>query len=57
MLDGVAAKMEKEIGQRATLIATGGMANAVIGCCEREIIHSENLILDGLRIIYEKNQP
>ncbi len=55
MLDGMAARMERELGQKATLIATGGRAGAVISHCERDIIIDDDLLLDGLYIVYKKN--
>ena len=56
MLDGVVERIEEEIGAKATLAATGGLSKPVIGNCRREMIHCENLILEGLKIIYHKNQ-
>ena len=55
MLDGMAARMECELGCKATLVATGGRAGAVISHCEREIIIDDDLLLDGLYIVYKKN--
>ncbi len=56
MMDGMADRMEQELGTKATLIATGGRAKEVIPYCKREMILDDNLLLDGLRIIFEKNQ-
>ena len=56
MMDGMADRMEEELGAKATLIATGGRAKEVIPYCKREMILDDNLLLDGLRIIFEKNQ-
>ena len=55
MLDGMASRMEVELGSRATLVATGGRAGAVAAHCQSEVILDENLLLDGLYIIYKKN--
>ncbi len=55
MLDGMAARFERELGQTATLVATGGLASKVTEHCERDIIIDENLLLDGLLLIYKKN--
>ncbi len=55
MLDGMAARMERELGIKATLVATGGRAGAVISHCERDIIIDDDLLLDGLYIVYKKN--
>ena len=57
MLDGMVERMEDETGQKmATVVATGGLAKPVIGCCMRNIQHCEYLVLEGLRIIYDKNR-
>ncbi len=56
MIDGIIKRMEKELGLKATVVATGGLAPEVIGFCEHEILLDDNLLLDGLKIIYEKNK-
>ncbi len=55
MLDGMIDRIEEELGEAATVVATGGLAREVITYCKRDIIYNENLLLDGLRLIYEKN--
>lgn len=55
MLDGLLDKIEEELGETPTVVATGGMSKEIIPHCRRNIIYNENLLLDGLRIIYEKN--
>lgn len=55
MLDGMIERIEEELGESATVVATGGLAREVITYCKRDIIYNENLLLDGLRHIYEKN--
>ena len=56
MLDGVIARIEEELGHKATLIATGGMAQFITPLCKREIILEKDLLLKGLNIIYKKNK-
>ncbi len=56
MLDGLVERIEEELGHKATLIATGGMAQFVAPLCKREIILDKNLLLKGLNIIYKKNK-
>ena len=56
MIDGICERIEEEIGEKATVVATGGIAGVVIPHCKREIIHSDNLILEGLRLLYERNR-
>ena len=55
-LDGIVERIEEELGQRTTVIATGGLAKKIVSHCKREIILDEDLHLKGLRVIYEKNK-
>ncbi|MBR7132968.1 MAG: type III pantothenate kinase [Clostridia bacterium] len=55
MLDGLLDKIEEELGEIPTVVATGGLSREIIVHCNRNIIYNENLLLDGLRAIYEKN--
>lgn len=55
MLDGMISKFEKELGRKATVIATGGLSQLIIPSCSSKIIYEENLLLKGLYIIYNKN--
>lgn len=54
-LDGIIERLEEELGQPTTAIATGGLAKKVIPFCKRNIILDDDLMLKGLQIIYEKN--
>lgn len=56
MLDGIIERMEEEIGHKATVIATGGMAQFITPLCKREILLEKDLLLKGLNIIYKKNK-
>ena len=55
LIDGMLDRMEEEIGEPATVIATGGLAQFVIPHCRRNIIYDDLLLLKGLNIIYRKN--
>ncbi len=55
MLDGMTARIERELGCKATLVATGGLARCVTDRCEREVIIDDDLLLDGLLAVYKKN--
>lgn len=56
MLDGLISRIKKELGaEKVTVVATGGYSKTISECCETEIIYDENLLLDGLREIYEDN--
>ena len=55
MLDGLIRRIKAELGcERVTSVATGGYSKAIAECCETEIIYDENLLLDGLKAIYDK---
>ncbi len=56
MLDGLIERMEEELGQTATVVATGGLSKEIIAHCKRDILYDEYLLLDGLRLIYERNR-
>ena len=55
MLDGILEKITDELGEKPTIVATGGLSKDIITHCKSNIIYNENLLLDGLRAIYEKN--
>ena len=55
MLDGLLDRIEGELGEVPTVIATGGLSKEIIACCRRSIVYNPNLLLDGLREIYERN--
>jgi len=48
-------RMEEEMGQKLTIVATGGLAKALIPHCRHNMILDDALLLKGLQIIYEKN--
>ena len=55
MIDGLLEKIENELGEKPTVVATGGLSREIIEHCKTNIIYNENLLLEGLRVIYEKN--
>ena len=56
MLDGMLDRMEEELGQKTTVVATGGISRYVIPLCRREIRLDPDLLLKGLVILYENNR-
>lgn len=56
MLDGFVDKFEQELGEKATVIVTGGLGKSIAKNCSHDMIIDENLLIDGLRIIYDKNK-
>ena len=55
MLDGMLERVEEELGEPTTVVATGGMAQFIAPLCHREIHLEKDLLLKGLNIIYKKN--
>ncbi len=55
LLDGMITRIERELGGAATVVATGGLAPEVVANCDHKIILDDNLLLDGLKIIHDKN--
>ena len=54
-LDGIIDRIQEELGEEATVIATGGLAGKVVPYCRHRILLDEELMLKGLQIIYNKN--
>lgn len=55
MLDGMIDRFEAELGKKATVVATGGIAGKITPHCRHEIVYDEDLLLKGLYILYKKN--
>ena len=55
-IDGVIDRIEEELGEKVTAVATGGLAELIIPYCKRNIILDNELLLKGLMIIYNKNK-
>lgn len=56
LLDGMIDRINDELGEKAGVIATGGLARYIIPYCKHEITYDGNLLLKGLEIIYYKNR-
>ena len=54
MIDGIIERMEAELGEKATVVATGGLSRFVVPLCKHRIIYDEALLMKGLWILYEK---
>ena len=55
MIDGILDRMEKELGEAPTVIATGGLARFITPLCRHKIFYDDALLLKGLLILYRKN--
>ena len=49
-------RIEDELGVSANIVATGGLSREITPYCRRQITYDENLLLEGLRLVYEKNK-
>ena len=56
MLDGMIARMEEELGEKATVVATGGIAKFIIPMCHTPIIYDKDLLVKGLAALYRDNK-
>lgn len=57
MIDGMTEKFENELGYSfKSIIATGGYSMPIIPHCKHNIIFDDNLLLDGLKAIYNKSK-
>ena len=48
LIDGVILRMEEELGEKATVIATGGLAKSIVPYCKEDVILDDDLLLKGL---------
>lgn len=55
MIDGMLDRAEEELGEKAMVVATGGIAPVIIPLCRRKILLENDLLLKGLQVIYRKN--
>lgn len=55
LMDGMIERIWDELGCKATVVATGGLAGRIIPNCRHDIIIDNELTLKGLILIYEKN--
>jgi len=56
-IDGLVRRITAELGGKATVVATGGLAPLVIAESETIQWHQPDLTLIGLRLVFERNQP
>jgi len=56
MIDGMILRMREAVGEdNISVYAFGGLASGIVGHCREEVIVEEDLVLEGLRILFHKN--
>ena len=55
MLDGMVERMEGELGQKTTVVVTGGIAKFVVPMCKTPLVYDKDLLLKGLAMLYREN--
>ena len=55
MLDGMVERMEQELGYKATVLATGGIARFVLPMCKTPVVYDKDLLIKGLALLYKEN--
>ncbi len=56
MIDGMNARFKAELGCDAPVVITGGLGREIAAQCTTPVQYVDELLLEGLRLIYEKNQ-
>jgi type III pantothenate kinase len=55
-VDGIVERMRAELGGEAPTVATGGLAGLIVPHTRTFVRHEPDLTLDGLRLVWERNQ-
>lgn len=55
MVDGMIDRVESQIGEPVTIVATGGNAMRYLSHCRHDIVYDRDLVMDGLYLLYQKN--
>ncbi len=56
MLDGMVERMEQELGCKAAVVVTGGIAKFIVPMCRTPMIYDKDLIIKGLAALYRDNK-
>jgi len=56
-IDGMIRRIDAELGEKATVVATGGLAECIIPHCQEDVTIDDALLLKGLKLIYHRNRP
>ena len=54
-LDGIIDRMEEELGESCSIVATGGLARFVVPLCRHDIVLDRELLMKGLLELYKLN--
>lgn len=57
LVDGMAQRVEEELGKPVTLVVTGGLARYVIPQCRHPLTYDPELLMKGLGLLYQMNAP
>ena len=57
LVDGIVRRMAAELGGSPKVVATGGMAELIAGESVALQFVDNELTLEGLRLIYNRNKP
>lgn len=55
MVDGMVERIENQLGEKASVVATGGNSRDIVAHCRTHVVYDANLLLEGLLSIYLKN--
>ena len=56
MLDGMVERMEAELGAKATVVLTGGIAKFIQPMCKTPMLYDKDLLIKGLATLYRENR-
>ena len=56
MIDGMSDRITEELGCEAAVVYHRRAGAGIASCCRRKVIYDDNLLLNGLRIVYNKNK-
>lgn len=55
-IDGLIDRIEEELGETCTVVATGGLSGVIAPLCRHKMQLEDDLLLKGLLLIYYRNQ-
>lgn len=56
MIDGIVYGIEQELGEKVTLLITGGLASFAAPLCRHPHVYDPELLPKGLALLYDKNK-